>query len=130
MADDRDDSITTHAGASDFVTFEVVGAPAPEFRIEPVGDDPDIRYRYQYDDRGYPTPEQFERVGHLEVRAAVLSADLDDDLAEDAVAVLEAIQSLRSAMADARELDDEQRQDIALGNLDALPEVEYIRGDE
>lgn len=117
------EEIDYYPGDSDMVTFERVGVPTPPFRIEQVGDDPDIRYRYEWDERGEPTPEQFERVGLLEVKLAVLSGDLDGEVEEKAMDALEAVQELKSSMCDARGLDDEQRQEVGLGNLDGLPEV-------
>lgn len=118
------DRIDRRGGESDMVTFERVGMPDPPLRIEQIGDDPDLRYRYEWDDRGEPTPEQFERVGHLEVKLAVLAGDLGGDPAEKATEALDAIQELQEAMIDDRDLSDEQRQEVALGNLDGLPEVE------
>jgi hypothetical protein len=119
------DEVDLRPGESEMITFERVGRPTPPFRIEPVGEDPDIRYQYHWANRGQPTPEQFERVGHLEVKLVAMLPDLDDEQVRAAADdVHDAIVQLKSAMANARDLDDEQRQDIAQGNLDGLPEVE------
>jgi len=121
---ERPSGVDECSGDSDMVTFERVGVPEPAVRIEQVGDDPDIRYRYEWEERGDPTPEQFERVSHLEVKLAVMMNDLDGEVEEQADAVLDELQTLQRMMIDARDLDDEQAQEVSMGNLDGLPEVE------
>lgn len=121
------DDVTEHDGASDLVTFEVTGKPTPRFRIETIGRDPDIRYRYAWADRGTPTPEQFERVGHLEVKLVGMMPDLEPGAVRQAADdAHQALVDLKTALMDARDLGRDQRQELALGNLDGLPEVEKI----
>lgn len=105
------------------VTFIVEDKPAPPFIVESVHE-PDVRWRYSWDERGDPTPEQFERVSYLDVSLAVMLPDLEGEVKEKAEAARQAIAELREAMIDERELDEEQRREISMGNLDALPEVE------
>jgi len=50
--------------------------------------------------------------------------DWDGEVESKAEGAHEALVELRNAMCDARDLDDEQRQEVNMGNLDALPEVE------
>lgn len=116
--------IDRRAGESDMITFERIGVPEPGLRIEQVGSDPDIRYRYDWDDRGEPVPEDFERIGHVEVKLVAAMPDMDGEVREAADEAHEAIVDLKDAMCDARDLDDEQRQEVLMGNLDGLPEVE------
>lgn len=116
--------IDVSSGDGDMVVFERVGVPKPEIQIEQVGDDPEIRYRYQWDDREYPSPELFERVMHLETKVAVMMNDLDGEINEQAGVVLDELQRLNQMMCNARNLDDEQMEDVVMGNLDGLPEVE------
>lgn len=123
MASDAESGTRQRSGESDMVTFEVENVPEPRFQIRQVGDDPDIRYRYDHTERGNPTPEDFERVNHLEVKLVVAMGDWDGEVAEAAEEAHEALVDLKDAMADARSLDEEQRQDVALGNLEGLPEV-------
>lgn len=124
MPDQDADGVDRRSGESDMVTFERVNKPDPAFRVEQVGADPDIRYRYDWSDRGEPTPEQFERVGHLEVKLVTMLNDLDGDAEAAGDAAHEAIVDLRNAMMDQRDLDEDQRQQVAMGNLEALPEVD------
>lgn len=118
-----DEGVDEFSGESDMVTFEVEGKPDSGIVIRQIGDDPDIRYRYHWDERGSPTPEDFERIGHLEVKLVVAMADWDGEILEAADTAHEALVDLKDAMCDARDLDDEQRQQVMLGNLEALPEV-------
>lgn len=106
------------------ITFERVGKPEPAFEIQQIGEDPDIRYRYHWDECGDPTPEEFERVTDIETKLAVLSGQLSGDVEAAAIEALEAIQNLQSVMLDARDLDEEQRLEVSMGNLEGLPEVE------
>lgn len=116
-------SVDRRSGESDMVTFERENVPEPSFRIEQVGSDPEITYRYDWDERGEPTPEEFERLGHLEVKLVTMMTDLTDEVDEEAQAAHEALVELKRAMMDCRDLDEEQRQGLAMGNLSALPEV-------
>ncbi len=106
------------------VTFERVSVPEPAVRIEQVGEDPDIRYRYEWDERGEPTPEQFERVTNLEVKLAVMMNDLDGEVLEQAHTVLDELAELQRVMCGERDLDSVQEQQVLMGNIDGLPEVE------
>ena len=124
MSDQHADGVDRRDGESDMVTFERFNKPDPAFRVEQVGSDPDIRYRYDWSDRGEPTPEQFERVGHLEVKLVTMLNDLDGDAEAAGDAAHEAIVELRNAMMAQRDLNEDQRQQVAMGNLEALPEVD------
>jgi len=123
MTDDNSTNVDEYSADSDMITFERTNTPQPAVSIEQVGDDPDIRYRYDWQERGYPTPEQFERISHLEVKLAVMMNDVDGELGEQADVVLDELQTLERMMINARDLDDEQAQDVSMGNIDGLPEV-------
>ena len=128
MSEGSEAEIDRRDGESDLVTFERIGKPDPRFRVEQVGDDPDLRYRYHWDDRSDPTPEQFERVGHLEVKLVTMLNELDGEAEDAGDAAHEALVELRNAMMDQRDLDEEQRQEVAMGNLEGLPEVHrYVK---
>ncbi|WP_253737981.1 hypothetical protein [Halohasta salina] len=116
--------VDEYSGDSDMVTFERVSVPEPAVRIEQVGEDPDIRYRYEWDERGEPTPEQFERVTNLEVKLAVMMNDLDGEVLEQAHTVLDELAELQRVMCGERDLDSVQEQQVLMGNIDGLPEVE------
>lgn len=118
------DEIDYRSGDSDMVTFERVGMPDPGIRIEQIGDDPDIRYRYEWDERGQPTPEQFERANHLEVLLVSMMTALDGEVYEQAGVVHDELAELLRVMCEERGLDEEQTQEVLMGNLDGLPEVE------
>ena len=123
MSERGEAEIDRRDGESDMVTFERIGKPDPLFHVEQVGADPDIRYRYDWSDRAEPTPEQFERVGYLEVKLVTMLNDLEGEAEAAGDAAHDAIVELRNAMMDQRDLDEEQRQDVAMGNLEGLPEV-------
>lgn len=118
--------VNEYSGENDMVTFEQINTPQPTVQIEQIGDDPEIRYRYDWEQRGEPTPEQFERVNHLEVKLAVMMTDLTDELEEQADIVLDELQALQRMMIDTRNLNEEQAKDVSMGNLDGLPEVEEL----
>ena len=118
------DDIVTRPGKSDLVTFEIVNKPEPKIRIEQVGPDPDIRWRYDWSERGYPTPEMFERVGHAEVLVVGMMPDTDGDLRQALDAAHDAILEVERVMCEMRGLDEEQAGEVVMGNLDGLPEVE------
>jgi hypothetical protein len=120
---DENEQTTVHEGENDHTQFAVRHAPDPEVRIEETGESPEVTWSYEHDERGQPTPEDFDRVGSLEVKLVVAMTDWDGEVLEAAEEVHDALTELKTAMMDARNLDDEQRQQIALGNLDALPEV-------
>jgi hypothetical protein len=116
-----------HEGESDMVTFEVFNKPELRFRILQTGETPTVRYQYDWAERGSPTPEQFERVGYLEVKLVGMMPDIeDDDVREAADEAHEAIVELKNAMCDARGLDEEQRKEVLMGNLEYLPEIAEV----
>jgi hypothetical protein len=123
MSNSQEGHIREVAGDSDSVTFEIVDEREPLFETQLVSD-ADIRYRYRWQDRGHPAPEDFHRVSHLEVLLVSMATDFDGELEAAADEAHRALMDLKQAMADARGLDDQDRQDIMLGNIDALPEVE------
>lgn len=121
------DSGVIHEGESDMVTFEVFNKPDPRFLIKQVGEDPSVLYQYDWEDRGSPTPEQFERVGHIEVKLVSMLPDLEDEeVREAADEAYEALVELKDAMCEARGLDQEQRQEVVMGNLEYLPEIAEV----
>lgn len=121
-----DPHVDVHEGLGPFTVFEVEGKPDPMFKIQQVGHDPEIRYRYHWEDRGKPTPEDFERVGHVEVKLVGMMPDIEDpDVEEAADEAHKAIVELKKTMAEARGIPEgDDRMDLMLGNLDVLPEVE------
>lgn len=116
--------VETRDGESDMVTFEIANKPDPGIIIREVGEPPDIRYRYDWDERGDPTPEDFERVGMLEVKLVSAMTDWDGDVLEAAEEAHEAIVNLRETMSEQRGLEESQRREVRMGNLEGLPEVE------
>lgn len=114
----------TRQGAREDTIFEIKEKPDPKLIIEPVGTQPHTRWRYQWPERGDPSPELFDRVSSLEVTLAVLLTDLDDDHEDHAIEALYAIQSLHQAMVEKRGLEGDARRNVLMGNLDGLPEVE------
>lgn len=109
---------------SDFSRFVDVNQPEPEFIIQQVGDAPEIVWEVDYEKRGNPTPRDFETINAAEVKLVVAMADPPDEVQAAVDEAHDAIVNLQEAMMDARDLDDEQRQELRMGNLDALPEVE------
>lgn len=108
---------------SSITRFKDENKPEPSFRFEQVGSDPDVCYRVDWDERGHPTPRDFHRVNMLEVKLVVGMTGWGGEVQEMAEAAHDAIAELAEAMCDARGLNDEQRQQVLLGNLDGLPEV-------
>jgi len=103
--------------------FEYSDKPEPDVVFEEVGDN-QIVWEVDWPERGTPTPEEFDRVGDIEVKTVVVGTDLPDEVQEEVDTVHDAVVELKEAMMDCRDLSEEQRQELTMGNLDALPEVE------
>jgi hypothetical protein len=105
--------------------IEYVNEPDPEFRIEPVGDHSPVVWEVDWEEMERPIPDVFRKIGTAEVKLVVAGSSLPDELQEEFNAAHEALVDLREAMLEYRgiEPDSDQGIEVAMGNLDGLPEV-------
>jgi len=78
-----------------------------------------------------PTAKDFDRISTIEAQLATMFIDTASSakLIEQRDAVLEAIRDLRDAMMAERAIPEDDRADLFMGDLDALPEVVETRNE-
>lgn len=98
--------------------------PKQGVSIEPVGTQPEITYHVNWPDMKHPTPQMFADIGDIQVKLACLGNHLKTESVQDEYdEAMQAVNELLSAMVDARDLSEEDAQNLHMGNLESLPEV-------
>lgn len=103
--------------------FEYHGGEEPPFEIIEAHSSETI-WHVDREKRGNPAPRDFDSIGTAEVKVVVTMQELEGEAKEKAEEAHQAITDLKEAMIRQRELNPEEQQEMRMGNLHALPEVE------
>ncbi|AFH22473.1 hypothetical protein OSG_eHP27_00105 [environmental Halophage eHP-27] len=99
--------------------------PEPNFTVRPVGKETHIIWNVDWEQMEHPTPQMIHDVSGVQVKLAVLMNHIqDDEIDEKANEAFDAVSDLLDLMADKRTDNKHDKQDVLMGSLDALPEVE------
>lgn len=110
---------------SDLSEIRMHNTPDRGVSIDPVGTQPRIIYHVDWEQMGQPTPQMFQDVQDAQVTLATLVNYIEDDEIQAAYDdAIDAVNQLLTVMVESRLESDEQCNNLYMGNLEELPEVE------